>query len=83
VLIRNHIGESGKPVLEYVAENDADREQLLCMMLDGEIPDSAAQSDSVVKSVLTIDTNPPPSSTPRGANTTAPSNPPAPSPPKR
>ena len=45
MLIRNYIGESGKAILEYVPENDADREQIALMMMEGEIPDSPAQSD--------------------------------------
>ena len=43
--IRNYIGEAGKSIMEYVAENDVDREQLVLMMADGSIPDSPAQSE--------------------------------------
>lgn len=36
--VNNLIGESGKAILEYIAENDADRQELHAMMLDGRIP---------------------------------------------
>lgn len=45
VKIRNLIGEAGKPILEYIAESDEDREQLFAMMKDGEIPDEPSQRD--------------------------------------
>jgi len=42
--IRNHVGENGKTILEYVPENDDDREEIARMMLDGEIPNAPAQA---------------------------------------
>lgn len=42
--IASYLGLSGKPILEYIPENEADRERIYEMMLDGEIPDSASQS---------------------------------------
>ena len=36
--VRNSIGESGKAILEYIAENEADRQELHAMMLDGRTP---------------------------------------------
>ena len=42
--IRNHIGESGKTIMEYVPENDADREEIERMQAAGEIPDEPIQS---------------------------------------
>ena len=41
--IRNHIGESGKSILEYIPENDADREKISAMMRDGKIPNAPSQ----------------------------------------
>ena len=41
--IRNLIGESGKAVLEYVPETQADRDECARMMLDGVIPDEPSQ----------------------------------------
>jgi hypothetical protein len=43
--VRNPVGEQGKVILEYVSENEQDREQLLAMMLDGEIPNEPIQRD--------------------------------------
>jgi hypothetical protein len=45
VIIRNHIGEGGKSVLEYVPENDADRSEVERMWADEEIKDQPAQKD--------------------------------------
>lgn len=42
--IVNYLGLSGKPIMEYIPENEADRERIYEMMLDGTIPDSASQS---------------------------------------
>jgi hypothetical protein len=45
VIVRNLVGESGKAVLEYVPENQADIDECARMMLDGEVPDAPAQRD--------------------------------------
>jgi hypothetical protein len=42
--IRNLIGENGATVLEYIPENEADREEIAAMQLDGDIPDGPSQS---------------------------------------
>lgn len=43
--IRSLVGESGKPVLDYVAESDEDREALTLMALEGRVPHDIAQKD--------------------------------------
>jgi hypothetical protein len=42
--INNYIGEGGKTILEYVPENDQDRDQIEQMQAAGEIPDEPAQN---------------------------------------
>ena len=42
--ILNYLGVSGKPIMEYIPENEADREKIYEMMLDGTIPDAPSQS---------------------------------------
>lgn len=44
MIIRNLVGESGKTIISYVAENDEDREEIARMMMDGEIPNAPAQA---------------------------------------
>ena len=47
--IINNMCEDGTTVMEYVAENDADRELLSQMQLDGRIPNAPSQRDQARK----------------------------------
>jgi hypothetical protein len=52
--IRNHVLTNGKTVLEYIPENEEDREEVWRMMGDGEMPAEPSQSErKEIQNVLT------------------------------